>query len=103
MEEITDNRENTGSEVGYKKPPKEHQFKPGQSGNPGGRPKGSLKDYVKRKLAEMSEEEKEKFLNDIPKDLQWRMSEGNPSGDDKVQATVKIIISNETDDEDINN
>ncbi len=26
-------------EVGYKKPPKEHQFKPGISGNPKGRPK----------------------------------------------------------------
>ena len=29
----------TGYEVGYRKPPKEHQFKPGQSGNPKGRPK----------------------------------------------------------------
>jgi hypothetical protein len=27
-------------EVGYGKPPKAHRFKPGQSGNPGGRPKG---------------------------------------------------------------
>jgi hypothetical protein len=29
------------SEVGYGKPPREHQFKPGQSGNPRGRPKGA--------------------------------------------------------------
>lgn len=29
------------SEVGYKKPPKHSRFKPGQSGNPKGRPKGS--------------------------------------------------------------
>ena len=28
-------------DVGFKKPPKETQFKPGQSGNPNGRPKGS--------------------------------------------------------------
>jgi hypothetical protein len=26
------------SKVGFKKPPAEHRFKPGQSGNPGGRP-----------------------------------------------------------------
>jgi len=29
-------------EVGNKKPPKHSQFKPGQSGNPKGRPKGSV-------------------------------------------------------------
>ena len=28
-------------EVGYGKPPREHQFPPGRSGNPGGRKKGS--------------------------------------------------------------
>jgi len=28
-------------DVGYKKPPKEHQFPPGQSGNSNGRPKGT--------------------------------------------------------------
>lgn len=30
-----------GYEVGYKKPPKHTQFKPGQSGNPKGRPHGA--------------------------------------------------------------
>jgi hypothetical protein len=34
------NEERTG-EVGYGKPPQEHRFKSGESGNPKGRPKGS--------------------------------------------------------------
>ena len=36
-------RNETGAnadEVGYRKPPRQHQFKPGQSGNPKGKPKG---------------------------------------------------------------
>lgn len=33
--------ENDDYEIGYKKPPKSTQFKPGQSGNARGRPKGS--------------------------------------------------------------
>lgn len=39
-------------EVGYGKPPRAHQFKPGSSGNPGGRKKApkSLKDIVARQV-----------------------------------------------------
>jgi hypothetical protein len=56
-------------------------FAPGVSGNPSGRPKNTMKDYISRKFQEMSDEEKEVWLteNKIPGIDQWKMGEGNPA------------------------
>ena len=58
-------------------------FKKGQSGNPAGKPKGtfSLKTYAKKYLKEMTDEEKEDFMDGLPKEIIWKMAEGNPRQD----------------------
>ena len=50
----TDMPDGAKGEVGYGKPPTEHRFQPGKSGNPGGRPKGAngRRATVKRVLME---------------------------------------------------
>lgn len=82
----TDNKEKPG----YGKPPKEFQWKPGQSGNPGGRPKSTLKDYDRRKFNDMSDQEKEKFLKTIAPELRYRMAEGNPTNEVIGDINIKV-------------
>jgi hypothetical protein len=55
-------------------------FKKGQSGNPAGRPPGkSLKERAKAMLNAMTPEEEQEFLEGLPKEIIWKMAEGNPA------------------------
>ncbi len=84
MAEDTEIPVNTGKEqevVGFKRPPKATRFKPGQSGNIKGRPKGiSIKDRV-RQMLENDPAEMDKFVMHFVRknrELAWQMIEGKP-------------------------
>ena len=57
-------------------------WKKGFCPNPGGRPKGkSMKDYAREYLSKMTDEERDKWLEGLDKEVIWKMSEGNPAQD----------------------
>lgn len=86
--DITDNKQDV-----YKARP--WLFKPGQSGNPAGRPKGtvSLKTFAKKYIQELSDEEKMEFIKGMDKKDIWEMSEGKAKQDLEVsgELTSKVI------------
>lgn len=55
-------------------------YKKGQSGNPGGRPKGSksLKTWLRERFEVMTDEEREDFFDGINKIDLFKMAEGMP-------------------------
>lgn len=57
-------------------------FGPNNNANPAGRPKGkSLKEFARELFMNMSDFEKMEYLGKLPKDIAWRMAEGNPAQD----------------------
>lgn len=68
-------------------------YKKGQSGNPGGRPKGSksMKAWIKERLEGLNDEEREAFLDGLNKDTIWKMAEGNPETKSEVKQEMTIM------------
>lgn len=68
-------------------------FMPGISGNPGGRPKDTLKAFVARELRDMSDDEKREWLKEhkITGIDIWKMGEGNPENKTDVTTLGKEI------------
>lgn len=75
-------------------PSPETRFQPGHSGNPGGRPKNTMKDYVASKLAAMTNKEKDEWLekHDIKGEVQWKMGEGNPANNTDITSGGEPLI-----------
>ena len=71
---------------------KEWQFKPGQSGTPSGKKKGtvSLKKFAQKYIQELTEEEKLDFMKGLDKKVIWEMAEGKAKQDTESQVTVKL-------------
>jgi len=66
--------------VGYKRPPKDSQFKPGRSGNPRGRPKG-VASFKSDLAAEMRER------------IELRDKNGRPHKITKQRALIKMLFA----------
>lgn len=97
-------------------PPKEHQFKPGQSGNPAGRPVGSknlstilrdmLEEEIDVKVDDTGRKERRKFSELIIRKLIKRASDGDPRAIkeifDRIEGRAKQSVDVTTDGKPLN-
>ena len=59
----------------------------------GGRKKGlSLKEFARKYLQSMTEEERFEYLNKLNPEIVWRMSEGNPPQKNEIEGELKLPI-----------
>jgi hypothetical protein len=78
------------SDVGYSKPPPAHQFKPGESGNPKGRPKGAknestiLREIFERRIDSRSGDRERKIT--VLEGILLRITEDSLKGNTKSAA-----------------
>lgn len=81
------------------------QFKPGQSGNPKGRPPGpSLKEWSRSYLLSLNDAERMEFMTGIDKKVVWEMAEGKAeartditTGGEKIQPVLVRFIGDNGD------
>jgi hypothetical protein len=97
------NRQND-RRVGYKRPPVEHQFRPGTSGNPNGRPKGSVnfKSELRDELSQLvtvSDGGKELTVTKM-RGIVKNLVAAALKGDDRAMATVLSLCARAFDKED---
>ena len=71
---------------------KDTRFKKGVSGNPGGRPKQPLKEFARKFLEEMTEEDKKVWMKGIPALDVWKMAEGNPASKSTIDGELKLPV-----------
>ena len=69
------------------------RWRPGFSGNLNGRKPGkSLKEFSKDYLAKLTDKEKDDWLAGLPREIIWRMAEGQPKQDTELSGEVKTKI-----------